>query len=152
MKTAFTLLELIVVIVIISIMTAVGSSSFRSNYLHDDVQFILTKIQEAHFKGIGYEHNGFGTEATLPDYDNGCIQLQNATLNDRATQTGIYYTLHVDDFDYGTLCFDAKGRPHHDNFKKSTLLTTQKLLNFTYSGKSYSIIIEPVSGYAIIKQ
>ncbi|RUM61938.1 MAG: hypothetical protein DSZ03_07660 [Sulfurimonas sp.] len=152
MKTAFTLLELIVVIAIIGIMAAIGSSSFRSHYLRDDVHFIVSKIQEAHFKGIGYEHNGFGIEESTPDYNHGCIELRKDALNNSALNTTPHYHLHVEDFDYGTLCFDAKGRPHHNNFQASTLLTTQKLLNFTYSGKSHSIIIEPVSGYAIIKQ
>ncbi len=151
MKQAFTLLELIVVIVIIGIMAAVGSSTFRSNYLRDDVHFILSKIQEAHFRGIGYEHNDFGVEESNPDYNNGCINLNSSLLHESAAAAALHYNLHVDSFDYGILCFDAKGRPHLDNFKESTLLTTQKLLNFTYSGKSLSIIIEPVSGYAIIK-
>ncbi len=152
MKKAFTLIELIFVIVIIGIMAAVGSSFFRSDYLRNDVQFILSKIQEAHYRGIGYEHNDFGIESTTPDYQNGCIELKKNRLNDSVTNATVHYNLYVDDFDYGVLCFDAKGRPHHDNFKKSTLLTTQKVLNFTYSGNSQSIIIEPVSGYAIIKQ
>ncbi len=150
MKTAFTLLELVVVIVIIGILAAVGSSSFQTHYLRDDVNFILSKIHEAHYQGIGYEHNSFGIEQNHPDFENGCINLSKSALHESASNAKAHYNLHVDDFDYGILCFDAKGRPHQDNFQKSTLLTTQKLLNFTYSGKSRTITIEPMTGYAII--
>jgi prepilin-type N-terminal cleavage/methylation domain-containing protein len=148
---AFTLIELIFVIVIIGIMAGVGMSSFKPTYLIDDVHFIQSKIQEAQFRGIGYEHNDFGSENSSADYNNGCIDLSKTALQQTSSETNTIYKLHVDDFDYGTLCFDSKGRPHRDNFTFATLLDTQMTLNLTYSNEQKDIFIEPRSGYAIIK-
>jgi prepilin-type N-terminal cleavage/methylation domain-containing protein len=148
---AFTLIELIFVIVIIGIMAGVGVSSFKPTYLIDDVNYIQSKIQEAQFRGIGYEHNDFGSDSSTPDYNSGCINISKTALQQPASDTNTIYKLHVNDFDYGTLCFDSKGRPHHDDFTFATLLNTQMTLNFTYSSKQKDIFIEPISGYAIIK-
>jgi len=147
MRKAFTLIELIFVIVIIGIITGVGSSMFKTNYLLHDTNFIVLKIRQAQYQGIGYEHNGFGVEATSPDYDKGCIKLDD-NLSDAN------YKLHVTLGGYlnnKTLCFDSTGRPHEGDFTKSSLITEQKVLNLVKNTKIVSISIEPVTGYAIIK-
>ncbi|MEA2111476.1 MAG: type II secretion system protein [Campylobacterota bacterium] len=138
---AFTLIELIFVIVIIGIMVGVGASAFKPTYLTDDVNYIHSKIQEAQFHGIGYEHLNF--DGTVIADAQGCIELTNSALKDDN------YKLHVETFDYGTICFDSKGRPHEDTYNGPLL--ARNVLNFVYSGENRSIIIEPISGYAIIK-
>lgn len=158
MKKAFTLLELIFVILIIGIISSVGFSSFKPKYLIDDVNFIATKIKETQFLGTGYEHNSFGVEEITPDYSNGCIDLKKSSLNESATTDNkMNYILHVTDennneFDYGTICFDSKGRPHDNNFTNGSLLSTQKVLRFKYSNKEKNITIEPITGYVIISK
>ncbi len=138
---AFSLIELIFVIVIIGVMAGVGMSSFKPTYLIDDVNFIQGKIQEAQSYGIGYEHLNF--DGTLIADSKGCIEITNSALNDEN------YKLHVNDFDYGTICFDSKGRPHNNSYNGALL--EQKVLKFTYNAKDRDIIVEAVSGYAIIK-
>jgi len=59
MKKAYTLIELIFVIIIIGIMSAVGASAFKPTYLRDDTNFIQAKIKQAQFLGIGYNHIAF---------------------------------------------------------------------------------------------
>ena len=152
---AFTLIELIFVIVIIGIMTGIGITSFKPRYLMDDINFIQNKIKEVQFLGIGYEHNNFGSEEVNPDFNNGCIKIDKNSLNEDANNTNqISYHLHVDitvaDGGSDIICFDSKGRPHIDNFKKSTMLKNKKIFQFRYQNKEKNITIEPITGYIIL--
>jgi len=151
---AFSLLELIFVIVIIGIMAGLGSASIKTNHLLNDSHYIVGKIREAQYKGIGYEHNGFGTESTVPDYKRGCIALTPAFLDGNASKAEAKYSLHVNinhsALGTDTLCFDTKGRPHDGDFTQNTLFTEQKVLILTYKTKNVTISIEPITGYAII--
>ena len=150
---AFTLIELIFVIIALGIMAAVGTSVFKTNHLRNDADFIAAQIKQAQYRGIGFEHNGFGVEEMTADTDNGCILLSTADLEDAAGSGDAHYTLHVTLSGYlagATLCFDAKGRPHENNFAAATLLGEQKVLTLTYAGEDANISIMPMSGYAII--
>ena len=156
MKKAFSLIELIFVIVIIGIMAGVGFSSYKPKYLIDDVNFIQVKIKQAQFLGLGYEHNNFGSEDTTPDFKNGCISIIKDALEEKATTNNeVNYQLHisiapVDGVDT-TICFDSKGRPHEGDFTLGSLYTKQKTFSFRYSSKERNITIEPYTGYVIIK-
>ena len=155
MKKAFTFMELIFVIVIIGVMTTLGLSAFKTNYLFNDVEFIASKIKHVQFLGIGYEHNDFGVQESTPDYQSGCIKIEKTALEESATKKNkLNYKLHVDievvDGGSDILCFDSKGRPHMDDFTTSSLITTQKQFKFSYNGKIKYITIEPITGYAII--
>ncbi len=153
MKKAFSLLELIFVIVIIGIMAALGAGSIKTNHLLNDSHYILGKIREAQYKGIGFEHRNF--DGTFIANTQGCVTLTPAFLDGNASKAEAKYSLHVN-IDHSslttdTLCFDTKGRPHDGNFAQNTLIMEQKVLNLTYNTKSTTITIEPLSGYAIIK-
>jgi len=149
---AFTLLELIFVIVIMGVMTAIGTSAFTPKYLVNDVNFIQSKIKEAQFRGIGYEHNSFASEQSTPDYENGCIDIEKSVLHETPKdKESLAYTLHIDSFDYGDICFDFKGRPHRGDFTKNSLIKEKFTLIFTYNTKQRTIIIEPITGYVIIR-
>ena len=114
-KQAFTLLELIFVIVIMGIMAGIASSAFKTNYLLDDTNFISLKIKNAQFLGIGYEHSG------LTNGDKtGCIEIKKSSLEENATnENEINYKIHSvlsGDLNDMKICFDSKGRPHENNF------------------------------------
>jgi len=149
-KSAFTLIELIFVIIIIGILAGVASSTFKDNHLQNDAQFILAKIRQAQYKGIGFEHNNFGTAGALANDSHGCIELTKASLEERASDGNLVYSLHADvNTPNSTLCFDAKGRPHENSFD-GALLSTPKVITLNYNGETQKISILPVSGYAII--
>ncbi len=147
MKKAFTLLELIFVIIIIGILAAVASSTYKENYLKNDINFIALKIKEAQYRGIGYEHMVFGTNDAPVDYSNGCIRLEKSALEESSTEAKVTYRLHVDSFDEGTICFDSKGRPHDNDFTPATLRSEKKVIDLSYNGETKSITIFAISGY-----
>jgi Tfp pilus assembly major pilin PilA len=149
-RLGFTLVELIFIIVIIGVLAGVASTTYKADYLSNDISYITAKIRQAQYKGIGYEHRSFGTVNAPVDYNNGCIRLEKSALEQSATAGEISYRLHVDSFDAGTLCFDAKGRPHDDDFTSGTLLTSKKVIDLSFNGVSKSITILPQSGYAIM--
>ena len=150
---AFSLLELIFVIVIIGIMAGLGSASLKTNHLLNDSHYIIGKIREAQYEGIGFEHQNF--DGSFISSSRGCVILTEEKLDDNASVSGGKYSLHVSinhsAITTDTICFDAKGRPHDGNFAQNTLFTEQKVLILTYNTKSVSISIEPLTGYAIIK-
>jgi len=150
---AFTLIELIFVIVIIGIMSAVGITSFKPHYLINDVNFIESKIKKAQFLGIGYENNEFGSETTTPNYKNGCIKISKDFLDEDSNSSNkISYHIHVNitSGDGDIICFDMKGRPHIDDFTKANLITEEKILSFKYRDQERNITIEPITGFTFI--
>ncbi len=146
-RDAFTLLELIFIIVIIGVLVGVGSSSFKTNYMRNDINFIMAKIKQAQYRGIGYEHQNFDGSFLADTI--GCIDLEKSALEERASDGNLPYKLHINSFDAGVICFDAKGRPHEDDFTSATLLSEKKDIIITYSGKSKTITILPISGYVV---
>lgn len=151
MKKAYTLVELIFVIVIIGVLAGVAGSSFKSDYLAADMDYIAAKIKEAQYKGIGYEHRNF--DGTFQSGMKGCIELTETALEDKASEGDVAYKLHVSidtSLSSDMLCFDAKGRPHETDFSLGTLLNVKKEINLSYNGRTKQIIILPLSGFAII--
>jgi len=150
-KKAFTLLELIFAIVIIAVMAGVGSSAFKPKYLIDDTNFIVSKIKEAQYRGIGYEHLNF---SGVINNDIGCITFDKANLDENATNSNeINYKIHVDFVDLASndlkdnrICFDSKGRPHIASFN-GTLLNEKWELKLKYSNETKTITMQPITGY-----
>jgi len=149
MKKAYSLVELIFVIVIIGVLAGVASSSFKTDYLTLDAEFILIKIKQAQYKGIGYDHRTFGSTVAPTDFVNGCIRLEKSALEDKAINGKVAYKLHVDTFDAGVICFDAKGRAHDNDFSLATLRNTTKILSLTLNGVTQELKILPETGYVI---
>jgi len=152
-KKAFTLIELIFVIVIMGIMAGIASTSFKPTYLIDDSNFIIAKIKEAQFLGIGYEHLNFDGTSSVFDDKSGCIEIKKSSLEENATNKNeINYKIHSllsGNLNNTKICFDSKGRPHKDDFD-GDLLTEQKILTLRYSDKERNITIEPITGYVIV--
>ncbi len=151
---AFTLIELITVIIIIGILATIGASSFKPKYIIDDVNFIHAKIKEAQFLGLGHERLAFGGGLESTD-KTGCITIEKASLESSATQDEQNYKLHVEIENRSTfapidtICFDAKGRPHHTDFTTEPLLE-RAVFSFSYGGEERNITIEPLTGYSRI--
>ncbi len=150
-RSAFTLLELIFVIVIIGILAKIGMESIRTDYLLNDANFIAMKLQGARYRGIGYDHR-WGKDQ---DVSHACVTLTTAALEESATEGLSHYRLHVTlggELAGKTVCFDRLGEAHEDGSFASTPLKEQKVLIMQDDkGRRREIVLLPKSGYVIIK-
>jgi len=147
MKNAFSLIELIFVIVIIGVLSSIGFYMNRPDYSRQDAQYTLLKLKEARYRALGYD-TGDGSSAPQ-----GCVILTAAALSDNeppkheikstiASITGLATT---------TICYDAIGRPHDGNSTAlNTLIRNNATILFSSGDKNSTVRIYPQSGYAII--
>jgi prepilin-type N-terminal cleavage/methylation domain-containing protein len=153
-KRAFTLLELVFVIVIIGIMAGVASSAFKPHYLIDDTNFVSAKIKEAQFLGVGYDHLDFGGTSSGYDATTGCIEINKGSLQESASNTHeINYKIHTTfsgSLDGKKICFDSLGRPHKDDFD-GELLSNVETLTLSYDGEDRNISLQPITGYLLVE-
>ena len=141
MRHAFSLLELIFVIVLIGIISGIGFYTAQPDYTRQDAQYTLLKLKEAHYRAIGYD-------ALNPA---GCVILtKDALTNSDETprheikiEPSITYTPNPA---ITTICFDSLGRPHDGN----VLLQTELIIMFKNNDKNTTIRVFPQSGYAMI--
>ena len=143
---AFTLIELLFVIVIIAILSAVGAYEMRPNYLRNDTDFVLMKLKDVKYRAIGYSKQ----LSDLGDLNSsiGCIEISELNSTE-----GTNYKFHSDinilPSDINTLCFDRYGRPHKDDNESSlsSLLHKNIIIILNYNDKNSTITIYPFSGY-----
>lgn len=144
MKKAFTLIELIFVIVLIGVLSGIGFYMNRPDATRSDAQYALLKLKEARYRAIGYQ------SATMLGVDGGCVVLTKEALsNNEAPKYEIKSkTLTTP---VTTVCFDALGRPHDGNSTAlSTLIASDINITFQKGTQSNIIRLYKQSGYAII--
>ena len=74
-RNAFSLIELIFVIVLIGIMSGIGFYMSQPDYARQDAQYTLLKLKEARYRALGYDA-----------LDNaGCVTLTQAALSSNET-------------------------------------------------------------------
>lgn len=150
MKKAFTLIELIFIIVIIGIIAGVGFSMVSPQYNLRDGEFLLLKIKQAKFKAMNYEGQK----------DSTCITLTRTSLNNNENsnpknQHPYKFRSNVTSA-VNNLCFDSLGRPHDgasyvgENVRLDTLMHDILDINLVNNGKSCVIRVYPLTGYGII--
>ncbi|MBN2895558.1 MAG: hypothetical protein JXK05_06675 [Campylobacterales bacterium] len=143
MRAAFSLLELIFVVVLIGTLTGLGVSALRQDYLLHDSHYIASKIMQAQYEAIGYDSRGLIGQSV------GCLVLSKEGLEGNVSKNEERYALHVTDkddkkdFNFGRLCFDHRGVPDFSNM-------AQNVLTLKYQGIERNITIAPMTGYVII--
>lgn len=151
-KKATTLFEMILVLVVVGIMLSVGAMVLRPHHLRDDAHFVLLKIREAQYRGIGYDHRDFGGGTIAIGDSIGCLTLSKAALDENATQgKGYSYAIGSEFSGYladKELCFDHEGRPALGGY--SPILAEKKVLILTNSNKEVNLTLYPYSGYVTI--
>ena len=148
MRRAFTLLELILVLVILGVLSAAAWYSYRPHYLAQDVNFVQMQLLRAKYQGIQYDkrHATSDTNRSI-----GCVDLQEGSWKDLAKK--LHYALHSTiTSSYTTLCFDSFGRPHLDDnlTTNAPIASPTRLLRLSYRSKEANLTILPQSGYVII--
>ena len=140
-RNAFSLIELIFVIVLIGIMSGIGFYMSQPDYARQDAQYTLLKLKEARYRALGHDA-----------LDNaGCVTLTQAALSSNETprheiKSTITLTPNIT-----TVCFDGMGRPHSGNsVTLNTLLPNELTINFKNGDKNATIRLFSGTGYAII--
>lgn len=154
MKKAFTLIELILVIVIIAILGGIGFSSMKSDYANKDGNFLLLKIKEARYKAIGFE-------SRKPD-GSSCVVVTRAAINTLEANATSPYKIRSNievtpALTNDRLCFDSFGKPYNgnaydgaNNMALTNLLHQNLTIKLTQGNDSCFIRVYSLSGYAII--
>lgn len=140
MKKAFTLLELIFVIVLIGVLSGIAFYMNRPDPTKADAQYTLLKLKEARYRAIGYDAAS----------QSNCVTLTKEALSNNETPTHtIKSAISPTSLSGNEICFDNLGRPHDGNsVTLNTLLRSDLNITFTSGTKSSSIRIFPQSGYA----
>ena len=150
MKRAFTLLEVIFVIIIIGIVSAVGSISIHPQVLNNDAKFIELAIENKRREGIAFDHRAFGGGEISDSSEIGCITLtKSGILNSFKGPKNYTIKSSISGSASGKkICFNHLGMPSEGNY--TNVISSTLDLNISYNKKSLIIKILPVSGYVII--
>jgi len=156
LKKAFTMIELVLVIVIIGLLSIAGSMLLPNYTLLNDTNFVAMEIKRTQAKAIGNNKFDFTNNNwdTTPDNER-CIVLNKASLNVSKASTG-GYSMHQNTtlvinppLNADTLCFDHIGRAYNGNFQSANRLVNSVVVTLSYRAKDRNITIVPFSGYVM---
>jgi len=137
----FTLIELIFVVIIISLLSALAIISMPDNRLIDDYNVIKQKIINTKSQAIGYKEEGSNEKF--------CITLTKDSLNN--DEDKVKYKIKSDistNLDSNILCFDYLGRSFGGSvdFNLSNILHKVVEVNVSYKGNVKTIKVYPFGG------
>lgn len=141
-RNAFSLVELIFVIVLIGSISGIGFYMSQPDYARQDAQYTLLKLKEARYRAIGYD-------ALDPA---GCVTLTATALSNNETpRHEIKSNITLSNPAIQTICFDGLGRPHNGNdITLTSLLPNNFTITFVSGDKNTTIRLYSGTGYAII--
>ena len=171
-SNAFTMIELIVVIIVIAILAGSAIAFFPNKRLSNSANYLTLQIKNRQENALNLNHYKFGDilwkkRDSSKEYDLTCIDLNitgqrtlygKATLDIQEEQKNIQKHFFIDkniqinaaglSDQNQTLCFDGIGRPYSMEQKllKNIIDIKMKLKNDTKD-----ILVYPFSGYVIIK-
>ena len=157
MKKAFSMIELIMVIVVVGVIYGAAVMSMPDGKFYSDVNFITQKIKEKQLQAIGYDTFDFSSRGGWDDLV--CINIVKDTMNLNERNSNAQKKYQIDSqttIDVTTgwekICFDRLGRPYKDDFQLNNLLKMSIELNITNKDRTKQLLIMPVSGYIIGKE
>jgi len=150
MKKAFTMVELIFIMIILGILATTMVINMPDNRLLTDTNFITQKIRAKQIYALSYDNFDYVNGQFIDDKT--CISINKDTINldeKNNTKTNIYQissqtTITPNDL---SICYDNLGRP----YKLNNLLKMPIELNITYKNKTKTINILPFSGSVVKK-
>jgi len=147
-RSAFSMVELIFIIVIMGILAEIGLNFMPDNRLLNDTNFLTLKIKEKQKQAIADDVNGFLKPWSIED-NRTCIKLDVNALEKEDSHSKKPHrfsaTINVDG--NNTICFDNFGRP----YQGEQLLLEKKEINVTYKDSNKTVSVMPISGYVIIE-
>lgn len=151
-RRAFSIVELIFIIVLLGILASIGGNLLPDNRLLNDTNFITMKIKEKQRYALGNAQGDFGDIPWNNFSQESCIEFKKASLENESSDSQKKYILAsgieiISSDRNETLCFDEYGRP----YSSGALLVSSKDVNLTYNGEIATISVMPMSGYVMIK-
>jgi len=143
---AFTLIELIFVIVLMGILTFIGLSFVPDNTLSDNTKALKNLINLKVTNALSYEAN----MSDENDKKKVCITFDKNYLNNEENSSRVKYFFKADiNSTVNTVCFDKFGRPFKDSIddKDHNLLDGNVKITLKYKNKEKYIIIHKQTGY-----
>ncbi len=143
---AFTLIELIFVIVIMGILSFIAISYIPDNTLVDDTKALKNLIKLKETYALGYEANMSDDN----DKKKVCITFDKNILNNEENSSKIRYYFKSDiSSNIKIVCFDKFGRPFDNSIdtKDENLLHKNVTITLSYKNKDKNIIIYQITGY-----
>jgi len=150
MRKAFTMIELIFIIVIIGILASALVMNMPDNRLLMDRNFITQKIKQKQIYALSYDNYDYKSQKFIDNTT--CIYINKEAINQeekensksKVYQISSLTTISPNDLN---ICFDNLGRA----FKLNNLLNMPIELNITYKEKTKTIYIMPFSGSVVKK-
>jgi prepilin-type N-terminal cleavage/methylation domain-containing protein len=152
MKKAFTLVEIIFVIIILGILSAGAIMSIPDNRRYSDIHFITNTIKATQMHAMRYDHYDFSNPTWRDNfYASTCIDTANIKIQEENSKSARVYQLRST-ITAAKICFDSLGRPYKDNYRLNNLLKTPILLDIKYKNSVRKIKIMPFSGSIMIEK
>jgi prepilin-type N-terminal cleavage/methylation domain-containing protein len=143
---AFTLIELIFVLVIIGIMAFVGMEFIPNETYISDAQMLKKLILTKKTNALGYKVYGENNDT--------CLRLNKDYINSEENLSQVKYKfksdINVSGLKNGDLiCFDYKGRPYDGVVERnlSHLLEKNVIITLKHHTKEINLTLYPISGY-----
>ena len=143
---AFTLIELIFVIIIMGLLSFIAVSYIPDNTLTDDAKAIKNLINYKETYALGYEAN----MSDENDKEKVCITFNKNDINNEENLSKVKYFIKSDiSSNVQTVCFDKFGRPFRNSVDDldQNLLHTNVVIMLQYKDKNKTIIIHKITGY-----
>ncbi|ACM93006.1 prokaryotic N-terminal methylation motif domain protein [Nautilia profundicola AmH] len=144
---AFSLMELIFVIVIMGILSFIGLQFIPDETLTTDTQILKEKVLQKKSNALGYKFIG--------NSDYVCITFNKDILNneDKNSNEKVHYKFKSNIEVYGlnngnTICFDNAGRPFDGEIDENLtkIIHTNIIISLKYKNNEQNFTIYPITG------
>lgn len=150
MRKAFSMIELIFIIVILGVLATAMKMNMPDNRLLTDTNFITQQIKAKQIYALSYDNFNYTTQAFIDDKT--CVYINKDALNldeKNSTKSNPYQIssktiITPNDLN---ICFDNFGRPYNVN----NFINMSILFNIAYKDRNKTINIMPFSGNVIKK-
>jgi prepilin-type N-terminal cleavage/methylation domain-containing protein len=142
---AFSLLELIFVLVIIGVLSLIGVQFVPNERPISDAEILKKLILTKKTNAIGYK--------VFSENNDTCIKLDKNDINNEENISRVKYKfksdISINGLNGDLLCFDYKGRPFDGKVEKnlSNLLKNFVTIILKYKNKEENLTLYPISGY-----
>ena len=159
---AFTLIELIFVILILALLSSVAVYYIPDNTLHENIKILKDKILEKRSNAVNFISQGKENNLTCIEFD-----INSLNKDENSSRVGFHFSkritvklggcdnaANIDFEDNKTICFDRFGRPFVGEVddKLENLCHNNAEISFEYKNKDSNITIYSISGAVKINE